>query len=126
MIPGDLNCLLVLLITLVAAKTIDKILSTVLRVQTEINPTALAAHTLGTKRESYVVAILLSGLSLTPEYLILKLQTVPFTGTGALRRLRQSNRLQPGPNEKTDQDPDEAPRRFRTAAYKNRWKRRRV
>ena len=83
--------------------------------QIEINPTAL-----GTNRESYVVVILSSGLSLTPEYLILKLQTVTFTGTRALRRLRQSNRLRPGPNEETEQGPDEAPRWFRTAAYKNR------
>ena len=74
MIPGDLNCLLVMLITPVAAKTIDKILSTVLRVQTEINPPTLSAPALGTKRESYVVFILSSCLSLTPEYLILKLQ----------------------------------------------------
>ncbi len=63
-----------------AQRTVDDILSAVVRVQTEINPSARTAGTLGAERDGHGVVIDSSGLVLTIGYLILESSSVLVTG----------------------------------------------
>lgn len=76
-------CALILAAAPIAAfaqKTVDDILSAVVRVQTEINPGGRTASVLGTERDGHGVVIDSSGLVLTIGYLILESQKVTVTG----------------------------------------------
>jgi len=64
-----------------AQKTVDEILSAIVRVQTEINPSGRTASVLGTERDGHGVVIDSSGLVLTIGYLILESQKVTVTGS---------------------------------------------
>lgn len=64
-----------------AQDSVDEILSAVVRVQTEINPSGRTAPALGTERDGHGVVIDSSGLVLTIGYLILESQNVTVTGT---------------------------------------------
>ncbi len=61
--------------------TVDEILSAVVRVQTEINPSGRTATVLGMKRDGHGVVIDSSGLVLTIGYLILESRKVIVTGS---------------------------------------------
>lgn len=77
-------CALILAVapaTAFAQKTVDDILSAVVRVQTEIDPTARTAAVLGTERDGHGVVIDSTGLVLTIGYLILESQNITVTGT---------------------------------------------
>ena len=74
-IPDLRHCALFLLIAPAPAQTgksVDEILSAVVRVQTEINPAGRTAPALGTTRDGHGVVIDSSGLVLTIGYLILE------------------------------------------------------
>lgn len=64
-----------------AQDTVGDILSAVVRVQTEINPTARTAKTLGGERDGHGVVIDSSGLVLTIGYLILEAHSIRVTGS---------------------------------------------
>ncbi len=63
-----------------AQRTVEDILSAVVRVQTEINPSARTAGSLGLERDGHGVVIDSSGLVLTIGYLILESSSVLVTG----------------------------------------------
>ncbi len=75
---------LAFLSTAQAQDAVDEILSAVVRVQTEINPTARTAPVLGTERDGHGVVIDSSGLVLTIGYLILESQSVTVTGSDGI------------------------------------------